>query len=136
MKADLALLKAELAQANANAKASLYEKINRLNAKIQQQLESAKERREFAESEVQAHAKLLREEAGRVRKESDRKEEPLSACMNIEVPNQMRKVPVDPPFLENSHAISSPTCSFLTSFDRAGQPRATLVHSRVLLTAI
>ncbi len=78
MKADLALLKAELAQAKADAKASLYGKINRLDAKIKQQMETAEETRGVAESEADAKARLLRREAGEVLKESEEKEGPLS----------------------------------------------------------
>ena len=78
MKADLALLKAELAQAKADAKASLYEKINRLDAKINQQMETAEETRGVTESEADAKARLLRREAGEVVKESEEKEGPLS----------------------------------------------------------
>lgn len=78
MKADLALLKAELAQARADAKASLYERINRLDAKIKQQMETAEETRGVAESEADAKARLLRREAGEVVKESEEKEGPLS----------------------------------------------------------
>lgn len=78
LKADLVLLKAELAQANADAKASLYEKINRLNSKIQEQLKNANEKRRAAESKAEANANLLRQEAGRARKEIEFKEEPLS----------------------------------------------------------
>jgi len=78
MKADLALLKAELAQAKADAKASLYRKINRLDAKIKQQMETAEETRGVAESEADANARLLRREAGEVLRESEEKEGPLS----------------------------------------------------------
>jgi hypothetical protein len=78
MKADLALLKAELAQANADSKASLHEKINRLDARIKRQIENAEETRAVAESEADAKARLLRQEAGEIRKESEEKEERLS----------------------------------------------------------
>jgi len=78
MKADLALLKAELAQAKADAKATLYERINRLDAKIKQQIEKAEEARGVAELEADAKARLLRRDACEVRKQSEAKEEPLS----------------------------------------------------------
>src|SRR5215468_3229980 len=48
MKADLAQLKAEHAEAHADRKAKLQEKINQLNARMQAQLQKAKERREAA----------------------------------------------------------------------------------------
>lgn len=63
MKADLALLKAEHAEANAGRKAKLYEKINQLEAKIQQQLEKAKEGRAEAERRAKAKADLLKTKA-------------------------------------------------------------------------
>jgi uncharacterized membrane protein len=78
MKADLALLKAELAQAKADSKATLHEKINRLDARIKRQIEKAEETRAVAESEADAKAGLLRQEAGEIRKESEEKEERLS----------------------------------------------------------
>jgi uncharacterized membrane protein len=78
MKADLALLRAELAQAKADAKASLYERINRLDARIRQQIEAAEDTRGVAESKADAKARLLRHGADEVRKESEEKEEPLS----------------------------------------------------------
>ena len=78
MKADLALLKAELAEAKADAKASLHEKINRMDARIKRQIEKAEETRAVAESEADAKARLHRQEAGEIREESEEKEESLS----------------------------------------------------------
>ncbi len=63
MKADMAQLKAEHAQAHANRKAKLQEKINQLDSKIQVQLEKAKERRQSAERAAQAKAQILKSKA-------------------------------------------------------------------------
>jgi len=63
MKADLANMKAEQAQANANRKAKLQEKINKLDSKIQEQLQKGKEKREAAEREAQAKVQLLKKKA-------------------------------------------------------------------------
>lgn len=65
MKADLAQFKAEHAQAHANRKAKLQEKINQLDSKIQAQLEKAKERRQAAEREAQAKAQVLKAKAAK-----------------------------------------------------------------------
>ena len=63
MKADLAQLKAEHEQAKADWKAKLYEKINQLDTKIQQQLEKAKKRREEDEDRAKAKAGILEAKA-------------------------------------------------------------------------
>jgi len=63
MKADRAQMKAELAQAHANRKAKLQEKINQLDSKIQAQLQKAKEGREAEEREAQAKVQLLKAKA-------------------------------------------------------------------------
>ena len=65
MKADMAQLKAEHAQAHANRKAKLQEKINQLDSKIQAQLEKAKERRQAAERAAQAKAQILKSKAAK-----------------------------------------------------------------------
>ena len=63
LKADLAQLKAEHAQAQANRKAKLQEKINQLDSKLQAQLQKAKERREAAEREAKAKVQVLKTRA-------------------------------------------------------------------------
>lgn len=63
MQADMAQMKAEQAQASADRKAKMQEKINKLDTKIQQQLQNDKEKREAAEREEQAKAKLLKAKA-------------------------------------------------------------------------
>jgi uncharacterized membrane protein len=63
IKADLAQMKAEHAQAHAERKAKLQEKINHLEAKLQAQLQKAKERREAAEREGRAKVELLQAKA-------------------------------------------------------------------------
>jgi uncharacterized membrane protein len=63
MKTHLASLKAEHAQAGADRKAKLYEKINQLDTKIQQQLEKAKKRREEEEHAAKARAEVLKTKA-------------------------------------------------------------------------
>jgi uncharacterized membrane protein len=63
MKADFARMKAELAQAHADHKAKLQEKLNQLDAKIQTQLQNAKDRREAAERQAQAKAQVLKAKA-------------------------------------------------------------------------
>jgi len=63
MKADLAQIKAEQAKAHADRKAKLQEKINRLDTKIQGQLQKAKDRREAAEREAQAKVQVLKAKA-------------------------------------------------------------------------
>lgn len=59
MKADMAQFKAEHAQAQADRKGKLQEKINQLDSKIQAQLQKAKERRTASELQSQAKAKVL-----------------------------------------------------------------------------
>jgi len=63
MKADQAQMKAEQAQARADWKAKLQEKINRLDSKIQAQLQKNKERREAAEREAKAKVQVLEAKA-------------------------------------------------------------------------
>ena len=63
MKADMAQFKAEHAQAHADRKAKLQEKINQLDSKIQAQLQKAKEKRQAAESQAQAKVKILKAKA-------------------------------------------------------------------------
>ena len=59
MKADMAQFKAEQAQAHADRKAKLQQKINQLDSKIQAQLQKAKEKRAAKELESQTKAKVL-----------------------------------------------------------------------------
>lgn len=59
MKADMAQFKAEQAQAHADRKAKLQEKINQIDSKIQAQLQKAKDGRSAKEREAQAKAKVL-----------------------------------------------------------------------------
>jgi len=59
MKADMAQFKAEQAQAHADRKGKLQEKINQLDSKIQAQLQGAKDRRAASEREAQVKAKVL-----------------------------------------------------------------------------
>lgn len=59
MKADMAQFKAEQAQAHADRKAKLQEKINQIDSKIQAQLQKAKDGRAAKEREAQAKAKVL-----------------------------------------------------------------------------
>jgi uncharacterized membrane protein len=63
MKADMAQFKAEHAQAHADRKGKLQEKINQLDSKIQAQLQQAKDRRGAKEREVQVKAKVLKAKA-------------------------------------------------------------------------
>jgi uncharacterized membrane protein len=63
MKADLAQMKAEQANAHADRKAKLQEKMNQLDAKIQAQLQKAQGRRETAESQAQAKVQVLKAKA-------------------------------------------------------------------------
>jgi uncharacterized membrane protein len=63
MKADLAQFKAEQAQAHADRKAKLQEKINQLDSKIQAQLEKDKLRREVAQRKAQANIQTLKDKA-------------------------------------------------------------------------
>ena len=59
MKADMAQFKAEQAQAHADRKGKLQEKINQLDSKIQAQLQGAKDRRAASEREARVKAKVL-----------------------------------------------------------------------------
>jgi uncharacterized membrane protein len=63
IKADLAQMKAEHAQAQADRKARLQEKINQLDSRLQTLLQKAKERREAAEREARARVELLQKKA-------------------------------------------------------------------------
>jgi len=63
MKADMAQFKAEQAQAHADRKGKLREKINQLDSKIQAQLQQAKDRRGTKEREAQVKAKVLKAKA-------------------------------------------------------------------------
>ncbi len=63
MKADMAQFKAEQAQAHADRKGKLREKINQLDSKIQTQLQQAKDRRGAKEREAQVKAKVLKVKA-------------------------------------------------------------------------
>lgn len=63
MKADAAQLKAEHAQAQADRKAKLTEKINQLDAKIQARLDKAKEHRKVIELQAKAKADALKRKA-------------------------------------------------------------------------
>jgi uncharacterized protein (DUF3084 family) len=67
MKADLAQMKTEHAQARAGRKAKLQEKIDQLDTKIQQHLQEAKERHEAAKAEAQAKINVLQAKAARAR---------------------------------------------------------------------
>ena len=67
MKADLAQMKAEHAEARADRKAKLQDKINQLDAKIQAQLQKAKDRREAAKRQAQAKIQVLKEKAAAAR---------------------------------------------------------------------
>ncbi len=63
IKADLAQLKAEHAQAHADRKVKLQEKINQLESRLQAQLRKAKERREADERTERAKVELLQAKA-------------------------------------------------------------------------
>jgi len=63
IKADLAQIKAEHAQAQATRKIKLEETINQLESRLQAQLSKAKERREVAERVAWAKAEILRAKA-------------------------------------------------------------------------
>jgi uncharacterized membrane protein len=74
MKADLAQMKAEHDQASAAHKAKLLEKINQLDAKIQQQVQKAKERDEIAAAKARAKVKVLEAKAARAREKLNTQE--------------------------------------------------------------
>lgn len=59
MKADLAQFRAEIAQAKADRKAKLQEKIIQLESRIQTQMQKLQERNVIAERKAQATAKLM-----------------------------------------------------------------------------
>jgi len=63
IKADLAQMKAEHAQAHTERKLKLQEKINQLESRLQTQLQKVKERREAAEREARAKVELLEKKA-------------------------------------------------------------------------
>ena len=63
IKADLAQMKAEHAQAHADRKARLQETINQLESRLQALLQKAKERREASEREARAKVELLQKKA-------------------------------------------------------------------------
>ena len=63
IKADLAQMKAELAQGHADRKAKIQEKINQLDSKLQARLQLAKDRRQAAEREAQAKVQMLKVKA-------------------------------------------------------------------------
>jgi uncharacterized membrane protein len=63
IKADIAQMKAEHAQAHADRKAKIQEKINQLDSKLQARLQLAKDRRQAAEREAQAKVKVLKAKA-------------------------------------------------------------------------
>jgi hypothetical protein len=63
MKADLAELKAEHAQATAERKAKLTAKINQLDSRIQARIEKAKEHRQVLAAEAKAKAEALKTKA-------------------------------------------------------------------------
>jgi hypothetical protein len=60
IKADIAQMKAEHAQAHADRKAKIQEKLNQLDSKLQARLQLAKDRRAAAEREAQAKAQVLK----------------------------------------------------------------------------
>ena len=63
IKADIAQMKAEHAQAHTDRKAKLHEKINQLNSKLQAHLQKAKEQRQAVEREAQIKADILKAKA-------------------------------------------------------------------------
>lgn len=78
MKVDLALLRAELAQAKADARADLHERISHLDAKIKRRMEVAEEARSAAQSNADTTARLMTREVVEIQRENGQKEEPLS----------------------------------------------------------
>ena len=67
IRADLAQLKAEHAQAHADRKAKLLGKLNQLESRLQAQLQKAKERREASERQARARVELLQKKAAAAR---------------------------------------------------------------------
>jgi len=70
MKADQAQMKAEHAKAHADRKAKLQEKINKLDTKIQAQLQKAKDERAAAEKQAQAKVQVLKKKAAAAKAEA------------------------------------------------------------------
>jgi uncharacterized membrane protein len=67
MKADLAQMKAEHAEAKADQKAKLQEKVNQLDARIQTQMRKIKDRTEAAQAQAKAKAEVLTARAAAAR---------------------------------------------------------------------
>jgi hypothetical protein len=67
MKADLAQMKAEQAQARADLKAKIQEKVSQLDTKIQNQMQKIKGLREAAMVQAQAKADVLKTKAAAAR---------------------------------------------------------------------
>jgi uncharacterized membrane protein len=67
IKADMAQMKAELAQGHVDRKAKIQEKINQLDSKLQARLQLAKDRRQAAEREAQAKVQVLKAKAASAR---------------------------------------------------------------------
>ena len=63
IKADIAEMKAEHAQASADRKAKLHERISQLDAKLQVQLQKVKEQRQAADRQAQAKVDILKAKA-------------------------------------------------------------------------
>jgi uncharacterized membrane protein len=63
IKADIAEMKAEMAQAHADRKAKLQERLNQLDSKLQARLQKAKQWREAVERAAQAKVAFLRTKA-------------------------------------------------------------------------
>ncbi|MGO8732715.1 MAG: hypothetical protein ACLQVM_07970 [Terriglobia bacterium] len=75
IKADLAQMRAEHAQAHADRKARLQEKINQLESRLQAQLQRDKQRREAAEREARAKVELLQKKAAAAKASAAAKDE-------------------------------------------------------------
>jgi uncharacterized membrane protein len=73
IKADLAEMKAEHAQAHADRKAKLQERINRLESRLQALLQKAQERREAAEREARAKVEVLQKKAAAAKADASAK---------------------------------------------------------------
>jgi uncharacterized membrane protein len=63
IKADMAQMKAEIAQGHADRKAKIQDKINQLDSKLQARLQLTKDRRQAAEREAQAKVQVLKAKA-------------------------------------------------------------------------
>lgn len=70
MKADVAEFRSELAQAEANRKAKIQEKITHLETKIQARLDNSKKRRQAALAEDKAKVDLLKTRASQIRQKT------------------------------------------------------------------